>query len=1077
MMRRHVRTRIHDLARRLPEAARAVRWCTLATIGVTAFACGDARTGTSYTPPEFTEPVVLASANGVLEVTLFARQGAARLDTVATPVQNFLLFAYEVRQGTASNGVLAAENLYPGPTLQVAPGETLIVHVVNELADLTIPDFYDPAFTPQGQSVPLYPRQLTSSPINLHTHGLHVSPKGNSDNVLLNIPAGYTNTYRYDIPADHPQGLYWYHSHRHTLTGQQTYLGLAGLLSIGRSDGDIPLVTANALPIRNMALQYNYVFDRQGGQAILDDANWPQYVSTLQLPEETQLADGTYVPLLTPLNFWQAAEGTKYFTNWWAGPLSPSNNRGQLQFVPSNLQSFDAGNSAGCPAGTSGGDVKDNSAADTALPDHLRDVQYTVNGLFQPVLRAKPGQTEIWVLANVSDFAYLNVTLTETATGRHPPIAIVGQDGNPFPEVHRPFADDGTTLVIPPASRYAIAVTMPEDGDLLLEMPPGDIPAIGAGCAIQYTNDGTTQPPAVLGLASVDPVHLSYYDGFFVFPTQVLLRMEPADGSGTTVDFADGMPLGAYTSFTDLSNVTPDYDRKLTVSGGFANENASDQDPKAFEYEFNANVFPFVSLLQPRLDSVEQWTLANGNNDEHPIHIHVNDFQVMSIDDPVRGQSTGVQQWGEDNANLPAPVTATDDHETIEIEGGLVLRQRFLDFTGTYVVHCHRLNHEDNGLMGIINVIPAVSSYAVASRGSAGSDTVVRVHDGDGDALLATLAPFPGWTGDVSLTMGDVDGDQILDLVAGKGPGGAPEVVVYSGAGTTGGAPFANVILSFLAFDEAFRGGVTVAAIDIDGNALADNVVVGSGPGIESTVNVYGSTLPSQLGAAPELFSTFSPYPGSSSGVAVATGLVDFVSGRNSIVTAPGAGSPAQIKTFRFDLFAANTGAAAWCAPSNPLPVDVPLVTSDFVAFDGYTGGVSLATGWVAGAFGGVQSIVVGQTEAPGAVAIFSSGSALDGQPTVYLESPDAHATTVQFSAISSFTPFADAPRSGVRVATTSTVDGADVLVSGLDASGNGGRVQKLMMERTTPKSATLSPRLLSEIEVPGTSPGWLGGD
>ena len=65
------------------------------------------------------------------------------------------------------------------------------------------------------------------------------------------------------------------------------------------------------------------------------------------------------------------------------------------------------------------------------------------------------------MLANVSDFAYINVQLTETATGRHPPIAIVGQDGNPYPAVHYPVTDDGTRLLIPPASRFAIAVTIP----------------------------------------------------------------------------------------------------------------------------------------------------------------------------------------------------------------------------------------------------------------------------------------------------------------------------------------------------------------------------------------------------------------------------------------------------------------------------------------------------------------------------------------------------------------------------------------------------------------------------------------
>ena len=56
------------------------------------------------TRPEFREPVALTSKEGVLEVRLTARQGQATLDTVATPVQNFLLFDYEVIRGTASDG-------------------------------------------------------------------------------------------------------------------------------------------------------------------------------------------------------------------------------------------------------------------------------------------------------------------------------------------------------------------------------------------------------------------------------------------------------------------------------------------------------------------------------------------------------------------------------------------------------------------------------------------------------------------------------------------------------------------------------------------------------------------------------------------------------------------------------------------------------------------------------------------------------------------------------------------------------------------------------------------------------------
>ena len=90
--------------------------------------------------PEFREPVTLASKDGVLEVRLIAKQGTATLDTVAKPVQNMLVLAYELIRGTASDGKTSGDNLYPAPTLQVFPGETLIIHLDNALTGLTIKD-------------------------------------------------------------------------------------------------------------------------------------------------------------------------------------------------------------------------------------------------------------------------------------------------------------------------------------------------------------------------------------------------------------------------------------------------------------------------------------------------------------------------------------------------------------------------------------------------------------------------------------------------------------------------------------------------------------------------------------------------------------------------------------------------------------------------------------------------------------------------------------------------------------------------------------------------------------------------
>ncbi len=1011
---------------------------------------------------EYREPPVLSSKDGALEIRLTAHQGHARLDTVAKPVENFLLFAFEVIQGSASDGRLAGDNLYPAPTLKVDPGDRLIVHLENSLAGLTIRDYYDPAFSSTSENVPLYPPQLTQAPINLHTHGLRVSPKGNSDNVLLHIGAGLTNTYTYDIREDHPEGAFWYHPHLHGLTSPQVYLGLAGILQIGRLDGNIPLVTQNDIPIRNMVLQYNYVFDRKGGLAQLGNANWPQYVSTLSSPKDGELANGTYRPLLTPINFERSAKGTQHFTVWYAGKLGPYNNRGRLQFMPSNLQTFTADQNP----------EQNSIPADPSLPGYQRDTQFTVNGQFQPIVKSQPGQTEIWVLSNISDMAYMNVQLTETATGNHPKIAILGMDGNPSPAVHYPATDDGKRLLIPPATRFVIAVTMPKEGDLILEMP-----SLGGGAStfgekgILYTNNRTDNPPAILGNLTVLPSAVSYDDGFFLFPTQVLVRAETSGEPGVTTAFEEGQVLDVNAGFSDISQATPDFTRRLDVTGGFINKLASKNDPKAFVYAFNNVGFPNAPLLQPRLNSIEEWKFFNYNNDGHPIHVHVNDFQVTSYYNPTTGLRTGPNIFASDTYNLPQPAQINDPDEDVAIPAELSIRTKFRDYTGLFVMHCHRLNHEDNGLMLLVNIIPAVSTYSVVEPGGSGEATRVKVYDGNGDRLVAMVTPFAGFDGFASATMGDVDGDGVYDLIVGAGPGHPSEVVVYSGKSS-----FATELARFDAFPADARGGITVAAAQIDGST-SDNIIVGSGPGIASEVKVYALGA---AGAVPELYSSFAPYKDDQSGVTVASGFVSFMSGRNSIVTAPGPGSPAKVRVFDYWLMK-PTGLRVG---ETNVPLEMcsssdgrPSMIAEFEPFGSdYRGGVSLATGWLYGHLGGAERIVIGQSSVPGTVKVYSTGSALQAGPGLYLKSPIEHGALAEFAEEMHFSPLAGV--SGVRVATTSTTIGADLLVSGIFSEDNTVRVRKYDLVRRNAKSGKLNAVKLSEVSsANGAVPAYLGGD
>ncbi len=179
---------------------------------------------------------------------------------------------------------------------------------------------------------------------------------------------------------------------------------------------------------------------------------------------------------------------------------------------------------------------------------------------------------------------------------------------------------------------------------------------------------------------------------------------------------------------------------------------------------------------------------------------------------------------------------------------------------------------------------------------------------------------------------------------------------------------------------------MSVAVAQIDGVTTGDNIIVGSGPGVPSEVKVFSSKLPS-LGTAPAVFSSFSPYPGDRSGVTLSSGFVDFTTGRQSIVTAPGPGAQSSVKVFVFPLLAPLEGATAAHHHGTAEPAQ-PVMTTEFKPFgDGYQGGVSLATGWLAGVLGGAERIVVGQLDGS-MVKVFSSGSALDGGPRCISTAP-----------------------------------------------------------------------------------------
>jgi hypothetical protein len=118
---------------------------------------------------------------------------------------------------------------------------------------------------------------------------------------------------------------------------------------------------------------------------------------------------------------------------------------------------------------------------------------------------------------------------------------------------------------------------------------------------------------------------------------------------------------------------------------------------------------------------------------------------------------------------------------------------------------------------------------------------------------------------------------------------------------------------------------------------------------------------------------------------------------------------------------------------------------------------------------------VVGQLSGTGQVKVFSSGSALQGGPAMYL-APADHSPIVGFSEMASFTPFdGDA---GVSVATTSTPYGANLLVSGVSAKDMTAQVLKYELVRPSPQATNMLVKQTGTVvKAEGAQPNALGGD
>lgn len=86
------------------------------------------------------------------------------------------------------------------------------------------------------------------------------------------------------------------------------------------------------------------------------------------------------------------------------------------------------------------------------------------------------------------------------------------------------------------------------------------------------------------------------------------------------------------------------------------------------------------------LGTAEDWRIINKAGMDHPFHIHTNAFQVLSRN------------------GKPDPFLVWKDVVNVKPYEFVDLRMAFTDFPGKTVYHCHILDHEDQGMMGILEI-------------------------------------------------------------------------------------------------------------------------------------------------------------------------------------------------------------------------------------------------------------------------------------------------------------------------------------------------------------------------------------
>jgi len=286
------------------------------------------------------------------------------------------------------------------------------------------------------------------------------------------------------------------------------------------------------------------------------------------------------------------------------------------------------------------------------------------------VIKMKPGERQLWRVLNASAITYLNLAVVFKRAPQM--LGIVAIDGVPTNENGNAAnaIEWHDHIGVPPGARV----------EFIVNGPPLGVPALFVTRTVNTGQGGENDPNRAL--------------------VSIVAAGDAAEPRSTLAANPEALPPPALPW---LGSVTPTRVRRLYFSEKLEDLNnpnsattfyitVDGQTPAAFD---PASDVPNIVAKQ---GDVEDWIIENRSTELHAFHIHQIHFLLMDwsgvlVDEPFLRDTVNVPFYNGRELQYPSVRVRMDFRDPNTV--------------GTFVYHCHLLEHEDGGMMGLIRIEPA----------------------------------------------------------------------------------------------------------------------------------------------------------------------------------------------------------------------------------------------------------------------------------------------------------------------------------------------------------------------------------